>query len=169
MTRKTVSSEPRRRITIERHFEADPDDVWALWTTKEGIESWWGPDGFFVTVRSIDLRPGGELRYAMTAMAPEMVAFMKQHNMPVVQEVLVKYIEVVANQRLAFLHWVDFVPEVDPYNTETLVELHPTPQGSVRMVVTIEAMHDDVWTGRAVAGWESEIGKLGRLLAEQRA
>jgi len=24
------------------------DEAWALWTTKAGIESWWGPDGFDV-------------------------------------------------------------------------------------------------------------------------
>ena len=67
---------PSRRITLERTWQATPEEVWALWTTKEGIEAWWGPEGFRVEVRSIDLRPGGLLRYAMIAAAPETVAFM---------------------------------------------------------------------------------------------
>ena len=32
------------RITIERTYRASVEDVWDLWTTKEGIESWWGPE-----------------------------------------------------------------------------------------------------------------------------
>jgi hypothetical protein len=37
--------EARRRITLERVYQADVQDVWDLWTTKDGIESWWGPGG----------------------------------------------------------------------------------------------------------------------------
>ncbi len=36
----------KRRITIERTYQASIEDVWELWTTKEGIESWWGPGRF---------------------------------------------------------------------------------------------------------------------------
>jgi hypothetical protein len=44
-----------------------------------------------------------------------------------------------------------------------LVELHETPRG-VRMVLTIDRMHDEVWTQRAVAGWEMELDKLATVL-----
>ena len=54
----------RRMITIERTFNAAIEDVWALWTTADGIESWWGPEGFRVKVRKLELRPGGALHYA---------------------------------------------------------------------------------------------------------
>ena len=30
----------RPKLTLERTFQAAIDDVWELWTTKEGIESW---------------------------------------------------------------------------------------------------------------------------------
>ena len=53
----------KKRIRLERMLDGDIADVWDLWTTKEGIESWWGPDGFAVTVQELDLRPGGTLRY----------------------------------------------------------------------------------------------------------
>jgi uncharacterized protein YndB with AHSA1/START domain len=39
--RHAGASKPR--ITIERTYLARIEDVWALWTTKEGLESWWGP------------------------------------------------------------------------------------------------------------------------------
>ena len=35
----------REPITMERTFDATLHEVWELWTTKAGIESWWGPDG----------------------------------------------------------------------------------------------------------------------------
>ena len=33
----------KKRIVLERTFDATIDDVWELWTTKEGFESWWAP------------------------------------------------------------------------------------------------------------------------------
>ena len=76
----------RNPVVLERTFTAAIDDVWALWTTKDGIESWWGPEGFTVKVRKLELRPGGELLYAMIATGPEQIAFMKQAGMPLSTE-----------------------------------------------------------------------------------
>ena len=44
-----------------------------------------------------------------------------------------------------------------------LVELHETAAG-VRMVLTIDRMHDDVWTERAIAGWDMELRRLEKVL-----
>jgi uncharacterized protein YndB with AHSA1/START domain len=158
-----MSEKAEGRITLERTFQASLEDVWELWTTKEGIESWWGPPGFAVTVRSLDLRPGGELRYAMRAMAPEMIAFMKKEGMPVTQECRITFTEVAPPRRLAYLHLADFVPGVAPYEVATRVELEPSG-ASVRMRLTMDRMHDDEWTRRAVMGWEGELGKLEAVL-----
>lgn len=38
-------SGPRNRISLERIYQADIQDVWDQSTTGEGIESWWGPGG----------------------------------------------------------------------------------------------------------------------------
>jgi uncharacterized protein YndB with AHSA1/START domain len=154
----------KKRITLERTYKAPVTDVWELWTTKEGIESWWGPDGFRVTVHSIDLRPGGEMFYAMTAVEPDQIAFMKKAGMPTTTESRVTYREIVPLERLAYLHLVDFVPGVAAYDVETVVELHPGPQG-VRLVLTFDAMHDEHWTNMARMGWENELGKLDKALA----
>src|SRR2546429_10016754 len=64
-------------IRIERTYPTSAEEVWRLWTTSEGIESWWAPDGFKCDVRKLDLRPGGELVYALTATGPEQAEFMK--------------------------------------------------------------------------------------------
>ena len=154
------------RVTIERTYEGRIDDVWSLWTTKQGIESWWGPAGFSTKVLKLDLRAGGELRYAMTATAPAQVEFMKNAGMPLTNEGRITYKEVVNQRRLGYIHLADFVPGVEPYDVATLVEFHSNGS-SVRLVLTFDAMHDEEWTKRAVMGHESQLAKLEKVIAEQ--
>jgi len=149
----------RRTTVLERRFPASLDAAWDLWTTAAGFESWWGPDGFSVTVKAIDLRVGGTLLYAMTATAPEQIAFLKGAGMPLTSETPLTFLEVVPKRRLAFSQLADFIPDATPYDVSTWVELHEEADG-VRMVVTVEAMHDEMWTGMALAGWESQLDKL---------
>ena len=158
-----ASTPARARFSIERTYAASIDEAWALWTTKVGIESWWGPEGFEVTVTSLDLRPGGELLYLMTATAAEQVAFMKGAGMPLSTEARVTYTEVSPPGRLAYVTLADFVPGVAPYEVATVVELRAAADG-VKLTVTFDAMHDDVWTERARAGHESQLRKLDGLL-----
>ena len=154
----------RRRVTLERTFRAPLEDVWELWTTKAGIESWWGPDGFRVEVHTLELRPGGKLVYDMIAMTSENVEFLKKAGMPPTHAAHATYTEVTPMTRLAYLHAADFIPGVEPYDVQTLIELFPS-EDSVRMVLSFDAMHDPYWTNMATQGWESELGKLERLLA----
>jgi uncharacterized protein YndB with AHSA1/START domain len=155
------------RITIERVYDADLEDVWDLWTTKDGLESWWGPEGFTVTVKKLDLRKDGELLYDMIAAAPEMVAFMKQNGMPTITETRLRYTEVVPRERLAWITVADFVPGMGAYDVGTVLELASTPAG-VRMRLTFDRMHDEEWTKRAVMGNESQLRKLEKLLASRK-
>ena len=162
----TAPATARARFSIRRSYDASIEEAWALWTTKTGIESWWGPEGFEVTVTSLDLRVGGDLVYVMTAVAPEQVAFMKQAGMPLSTECRVTYTEVIPPSRLGYKTLADFVPGVTPYEVATLVELKSAAD-SVELVITFDAMHDDVWTERARAGHESQLRKLDAILAAQ--
>ncbi|HET9847729.1 MAG TPA: SRPBCC domain-containing protein [Candidatus Dormibacteraeota bacterium] len=162
----TSQARPTRTVTLERTFDAALEDVWELWTTKDGIESWWGPDGFSVRVNQLELRPGGELLYAMTATAPDQIEFMRKTGMPQTTETRIIYTEIIPRQRLAYQNIVDFVPGVTPYEVATVVEFQKTAQG-VRMVLTMDAMHNDQWTQMAVMGWESELGKLSKVLEKK--
>jgi uncharacterized protein YndB with AHSA1/START domain len=162
----TTTGIARAQFSIHRTYSASIDEAWALWTTKSGIESWWGPEGFEVAVTSLDLRAGGELVYRMTAIAPEQVAFMKRSSMPLTTECRVAYVEVSPPSRLIYKTSTDFLPGIEPYEVATVVELIPTPDG-VQMTITFDAMHDDVWTERARAGHESQLRKLDALFAVQ--
>jgi uncharacterized protein YndB with AHSA1/START domain len=160
----THQDDPAKRIKLERTFAASIEDVWELWTTKDGIESWWGPGGFQVTVRSLDLRPGGELHYAMTATDPQQIEFMKRAQMPLTTELRITYTTIDAPRRLEYVHLTDFIPGMDPYDVTTTLELYET-EGGVRLALTFDPMHDEEWTMRARMGWEGELGKLEGVLA----
>jgi uncharacterized protein YndB with AHSA1/START domain len=157
----------RPKLTLERTFEATPEEVWELWTTRDGIEAWMGPDGFKVEVDTLDLRPGGELVYAMTAVGPDQVEFMTKAGMPLTNQQHVVFVEVDPPRRLLFRDIADFVPGVEPYEVETLVELEPV-EGGTHLVLTFDAMHDDRWTEMAKLGREMELRKLGDLLAARK-
>jgi len=155
----------KKRVTLERTYPAPIAMVWELWTTKEGIESWWGPDGFRVEVHSIDLRVGGELHYSMIAAVPEMIDFMKKNGMSPTTKHKLTYREIVPNARLAYLQLADFIPGVAAYDIDTIVEMVETAQG-VKMTLTFDAMHDEMWTERATQGWNMELDKLGKALSK---
>jgi uncharacterized protein YndB with AHSA1/START domain len=161
-----VSTLPEgQRLTMTRRFRAPLAQLWALWTTAKGIESWWGPPGFAVTVQSIDLRPGGQLHYTMVAQQPEMITFMKANGMATETPCQVTYTEVSPLQRLAYENLVDFVPGVAPYSTALAVDF--STQGDLaEMQLTFQRMHDAEWDTRQRMGWEQELGKLTPILGQ---
>jgi uncharacterized protein YndB with AHSA1/START domain len=164
---EATNSRSNRKVVIERTYEAPVEDLWDLWTTPEGIESWWGPEGFSVKVHELDLRPGGVMRYAMTAVHPAQVQFMKQAGMPLTTEAKLTYTEIVPSRTIAYTHRADFIPGIEPYDVGNKVEFF-AENGRVRMVVTLNPMHSDEWTQRAVMGMDSQLGKLAQVIFNRR-
>jgi uncharacterized protein YndB with AHSA1/START domain len=154
-------------MRLERAYDASAETVWELWTTAAGIEEWWSPDGFVTEVRKLDLRPGGELVHAMTATAPDMVEFMTQAGMPLTNVARKTFTEITAPTRLAYSSLIDFVPGHEPYEHLTLVDLAPAAD-RVHVVMTVDAMHDDVWTERLLAGRNNELDNLAAVIARRR-
>jgi uncharacterized protein YndB with AHSA1/START domain len=153
-------------IRIERTYPTSAEEVWRLWTTSDGIESWWAPDGFKCDVRKLELRAGGELVYAFTATSPDQVEFMKGAGLPLTTEARKTFTEVLPPQHIAYRSLIDFVPGVDPYEELTVVDL--TPSGdSVRVVMTMEPLHDELWTQRLVMGRENELDNLAKVIDQR--
>lgn len=156
---KSKAPAAREPMVVERTYRASLDEVWDLWTTKEGFESWWGPEGFRVAVRTLDARVGGELDYEMIADTPEMVAAMKAMGQPPSHGTRGTFVDVRPKTRLAITHVIDFLPGVKPYDSTMTVEL--TAVGpNVRMVVTLDPMHTAEMSGMQHAGFTSQLRKL---------
>jgi uncharacterized protein YndB with AHSA1/START domain len=166
VNRKDGTVTDNNSLNLERVIAAPVERVWELWTTASGIEQWWAPDGFRTDVEELDLVEGGALVYTMTAVAPEQIAFMQQYGMPLSTRSRKTFTEIAEPTRLAYLSLIDFVPEHEPYEHLTIVELAPTGDGGAQTAVTmtIEPLHDAVWTERLTAGRANELENLSRLL-----
>jgi uncharacterized protein YndB with AHSA1/START domain len=148
-------------MIIERDYIARVEELWQLWTTKEGFESWWGPEGFRAEVHTLEARPGGLLSYEMFATDPQQIAVMQQMGRPSAHGVQARFTEVVPQQRLAITSVIDFVPGVQPYESRIAVSFVPSGR-SVRMTVALDPMHSEEWTRLATLGFTSQLNKLDR-------
>ena len=148
----------------DRVYPATPEQIWQLWTTSEGIESWWAPDGFEVRVEQLDLRPGGALTYVMTATGPEQVAFMESAGLPLSTRSRKMFTTVVPNKCIAYDSVIDFVPGHPEYVHRTSVALESASTGT-RVVMTLDPMHDLEWTQRIVAGRGNELDNLAAVVS----
>lgn len=149
----------KAKIVVERRYKATLKEVWDLWTTKEGFESWWGPQGFHATVHEIDARPGGVLRYDMIPDTPDMAAAMERLGGGSFHAVTSRFSELKPHSRLQLTAVIDFFPGVDAY--ESVVEVDFVADGDhVRMIVTLGGMHSDEFTGMQKQGFQSQLTKL---------
>jgi hypothetical protein len=78
-----------------------------------------------------------------------------------------RFNEVDRPQRLAYMSSVDFVPDTPPYEFLTVVELEPA-NGGVQVTMTVDSMHDRVWTERLLAGRGNELDNLAILIQSRR-
>jgi uncharacterized protein YndB with AHSA1/START domain len=152
-------SEQRAKVIIERSYRARVADVWDLWTTKEGFESWWGPQGFRVEVEAIEPRAGGALRYEMIADTKEMIQAMKDQGQPTSHPTRATFTEVRAHERLVITNVIDFIPGVAPYESDITVDFL-VDGDRVRMVVALDTLHSEQFTKMQQEGFTSQLTKL---------
>jgi uncharacterized protein YndB with AHSA1/START domain len=152
---------PQAAVVVERTYAAAVEDLWALWTTKAGFESWWGPEGFRVEVHAMEARLDGALDYDMIADAPEALAAMKNMNQPVSHATHGKFGEFRPHERLTLVHVIDFISGVEPYEQTIEVDFRSNG-GQASMTVTIHPHIDAHWTKMAVMGFTSQLTKLDR-------
>ena len=155
------------KTVVERTYRAHPRELWDLWTTKEGFESWWGPEHFRAHVHTIEAREGGKLHYDMIAATPEMIEAMKQMGRPSSHETRGLFAEFRPYERLTLVHVIDFLPGIKPYDSTIVVDFFPSGQ-SVRMVVTLCPMHDEEFSNMQVMGFTSQLTKLDKRFARAK-
>lgn len=146
-------------FTIERTFKAAPEKVWAMWTTKEGIEKWWVPSmkdmGFDMRVREMDVRVGGKFAFAMEN---------AQHK-------LVNggtYVIVQPHSELAWTWHFDIflAPGEKPYDVPISVQLQRLPGGGTRMRFTQGPLATSGHTEGSRKGVEQNFRYLAKALEE---
>ena len=152
---------PQTPLVIERRYRADVADLWALWTTKDGFESWWGPECFRVEVQTIEARMGGALVYDMIADTAEAIAAMEAIGQPTSHHTHGHFDLFDPHSRLSLVHVIDFIVGMDPYDSRIDVDFAAADDEAV-MIVTIHPHRDPHWTRMSVEGFTSQLTKLDR-------
>ena len=158
-TKSATAAGTSPKLVFERTYRASVDELWELWTTKEGLESWWGPEGFRTEVHAIEARPNGKLHYDHIAETPEMVAAMKEMRRPASTTLHGRFSEFRPLERLVLTQMIDFLPGVEPYESTIMVDFFPSGEW-VRLVVTLSPMHDEEFTKLASQGLTSQLANL---------
>lgn len=161
MSEKSTSVVAQPTVVVERTYRARVEELWALWTTKAGFESWWGPEGFRVEVHALEARVGGALEYDMIADAPDAIAAMKRMGHPTSHATRGRFAELEPLARLSLVHVIDFIPGAEPYESRIEVDFHASGDHA-RMVVTIHPHRDPHWTKMSIEGFRSQLTKLDR-------
>lgn len=155
-------------IRLERVYDASIEDVWALWTTKEGLEEWFAPEGMRFEVSVLEPRVGGAFEHVMTAVGAEQVAYLANLDMSPAARVRGRFIEIEHHRKLRIRFDMDFVPGVESYPYDMLVELH-AEAGRVRMVLTADRHPDPEMTRGAIIGLTSQLQRFELAIAARAA
>src|SRR5262245_27650391 len=92
MSRGTELAASDREIIATRVFDAPRELVYRMWTDRQHVARWWGPNGFTNTIHEMDVRPGGVWRFVMHG--PDGRDYQNK----------IVYTEVVPPERLAYDH-----------------------------------------------------------------
>lgn len=153
-------------IRFERVYDAPIGDLWALWTTKEGLEEWFAPEGCRVEVPTLDVSVGGAFDHGMTAVGDDAVAYTESAGRSRTTRVRGRFVEVVPFERLRIRLTMDFLPGVEPYPYDILVEFRSEGE-RVRMVVTADRHPDVELTRLAIQGLTSQLSQFDSVLASR--
>lgn len=89
---------------------------------------------------------------------------MQNAGMPLSTESRKRFTEIEEPRRLAYSSLADFIPGVDPYEFMTVIEITPA-DGSTQVVMTMDALHDEIWTDRLTMGRRNELENLAKVIA----
>jgi len=151
-------------IRFERVYNASIEDVWALWTTKEGLEEWFAPEGMRFEVSILELWVGGAFDHVMTAVGTEQVAYLANLDRPLSVWVSGRFLEIERHRKLCIRFDIDFVPGVESYPYDMAVELR-AETGQVRMILTADRHPDPEMTRGAIVGLTSQLQRFDLAIA----
>jgi glutathione S-transferase len=141
---------PADKLLLTRQFKAPPARVFAAFTEKSLIQSWYGPEGYTIPQCDIDVRVGGKYRIEM-------------HSATGVSVVTGEFREIRAPERLVYSWaWLQG-PGKGP---ETLVTLtFKEKDGGTELTLEHTGFATEEACARHRSGWESSMASLENMLA----
>jgi uncharacterized protein YndB with AHSA1/START domain len=143
-----------REIVLVRVFDASRETVFDAWTNPESICRWFGPKGFTIETRSIDVAEGGSWHFDM--IAPDGHRFINRMT----------FLEIVRPSRLV----LDVGSDIDDDPHQFRVTVTFDDQSDGKSVLTMRQLHvSPEWRAQAIGFGAVELGlqtldKLAALL-----
>ncbi len=150
------------QILITREFDAPRHLVFEAWTTPELVRRWWHAQRGEMTVAEIDLRVGGQWRYAMVTEDGFEVAF---HG---------EYLEIVPNERIVSTETYEGVPEgvseadATTVNTATFAEADGRTTVTILVQAPSKATRDAIVESGMEAGLQDALDLLEEVAVSLR-
>jgi uncharacterized protein YndB with AHSA1/START domain len=142
-----------REILVARVFDAPRALVFKAWTDAKHLAQWWGPNGFTITTREMDFRPGGVWRFVMHG--PDGRDY-KNENV---------YVEIAEPERLVYKH----VSAPQFQMTVTFSDDAHKTKLTARMLFESAALRDKtVKEFGAVEGLRQTFGRLGEYVTHMK-
>jgi uncharacterized protein YndB with AHSA1/START domain len=150
-------------VTAEQTFAVAPVVLWPLWTTAEGFQSWWSPEGFVLEILGFDPRPGGriDLRYEEAAAArnPAWREEVRSNGLATSWTARGTFRQVDRMKLVSFQQALDFGPRSAPQDYRLAAEFLPLGTGT-RVRLEAQAPASKHWT---LLGKQNLVGQLKRL------
>lgn len=145
-----------KQIEVVREFDAPKHLVFRAYTEPDLIRRWWAGRQGNVTVAEIDLRVGGDYRYAMNAEGPEGTFEVAFHG---------TFREVVPNERLVHTEVYEGQPEEEALTTVTFEERDG--RTVLRMLVEMPSTESrDLMAGQMEAGVQEGFDVIDEIVRE---
>jgi uncharacterized protein YndB with AHSA1/START domain len=148
-----------RELHFSRTFDAPRELVFQAFTDPNHVAQWWGPRGFTLTTRHMDVKPGGTWRFTMHG--PDGQDY----------ENFITYLEVDAPNRLVYRHGGDKETEHINFTvTATFEAVGNKTRLSFQMVfLSSQAREHVVKTYGAIDGAYQTFSRLEQFLSDHSA
>lgn len=139
-------------LRLERLIAASPERVFECWTDPDLLVRWFGPEGYEVPARALDVTPGGRWRTTMRSADGECLTASGIYR------------SIEPPRRLVFTWGWDDENGVRGPETEVTVTFEPAP-GGTRMVLQQQTFETKESRDDHRTGWSSSFDRLVRLAA----
>jgi uncharacterized protein YndB with AHSA1/START domain len=139
-----------RVLEIKRLIPAPPERVFEYWTDPDMLARWFGPEGYDIPTRDLDVRPGGKWRTVLRTADGELRTVSGVYN------------AIEPPRRLVFTWGWDDDHGVRGHETEVTVTLDPTP-GGTRLRLVQQVFQSAEMRNLHNGGWSSSFNKLEKL------
>lgn len=155
-TSNDAGATSERELVVTRILDAPRELVFKAWTDPQHLVHWWGPKGFTITVREIDVRQGGVWRFILHG--PDGTD----------HENKITYIEIVEPERLIYIHGGETADESEQFRvTVAFADQGGRTTLTIRMVFASTAARDKAINEiGAIAGANQTLDRLEAQLAE---